>query len=301
MCLRSVLVTGGTGFIGRHFCRSALARGMRVTVLTRDVKAAKQNLPPETRLCGSLDELRSHDTFQIVVNLAGEPLAARRWNTARKQSFYTSRVGFTDRLVTFFKNHHQVPDHVISGSAVGFYGPSQAPLDETSSPIDSFSHRLCRDWESSARAFEALGSRVCCLRTGIVLGEQGALSRMLPAFKVGLGGPLGSGEQWMSWIHRDDMVASIHHCIDHVELRGPVNATALNPVTNRQFTRALGVALQRPTILPMPAFMARLLFGEMADELLLQGQNVRPAALSASGFKFLYPQLEVALSSLLVE
>ncbi|MDE0841895.1 MAG: TIGR01777 family oxidoreductase [Porticoccaceae bacterium] len=296
---KSILLTGGSGFIGRHFCRSAVQSGAAVTVLTRDVRSAAKVVPESVTLCARLDQIDADKSFDTLVNLAGQPLAAGRWNVARKREFFISRVDFTARLVNFFDRRSQPPKQVISGSAVGYYGPGKAPVNELSAPADGFSHQLCDRWEAAARGFEGLGSRVCYLRTGIVLGELGALARMLPAFRLGLGGPIGDGQQQMSWIHRDDMISLIAHCIDHPTLSGPVNATAPKPVSNRQFSRALGRALGRPALLAMPGAIIRLLFGEMGDELLLRGQHALPEVLLTSGFKFKYPDLEVALEALL--
>ncbi|WP_461482662.1 TIGR01777 family oxidoreductase [Porticoccus sp.] len=297
---KTVLVSGATGFIGSHFCRAALARGMRVIALSRD-KTKAQALLPDTHVISRLDELGPDEPVHYLVNLAGEPLVAGRWNEKRKQAFFDSRVGMTNRLLAHFQQAAVPPKVMVSGSAVGYYGPHQDRLlDEAAKYHDGFSHRLCAAWEQSARQFEQLGTRVCCVRTGIVLGRgQGALARMLTPFKLGLGGQLGSGKQWMPWIHIDDEVAVIFHCLKRSDLHGSVNSVAPNPVTNRQFTRALGQALHRPTIVPMPAPVARLLFGEMADELLLTGQRVYPRKLLESGYHFRFPELGLALSEIL--
>ena len=297
--MSSILVTGGSGFIGRHFCRSAVDRGMSVTVLTRNKTQAARHLPASVTSIERLSELDGLVAPQTVLNLAGEGLADGRWTQRRKQKFYDSRIGTTERLVAYFSQRQDRPEQVISGSAIGYYGSGNAPVDESGAPVDGFSHQLCDTWEQSAQQFAALGSRVCYLRTGIVLGDQGALARMLPAFKLGLGGPMGSGEQWMSWIHIDDMIAAIHHCIENRDITGPVNATAPNPVTNADFSATLAAVLKRPGFLRMPAVVVKLLFGEMGDELLLHGQNVVPAKLLASGFTFTQPELHSALAALL--
>ncbi len=297
--MSSILVTGGSGFIGRHFCRSAVDRGMSVTVLTRNKTQAVRHLPASVTSIERLSELDGLAAPQTLLNLAGEGLADGRWTQRRKQKFYDSRIGTTERLVAYFSQRQDRPEQVISGSAIGYYGSGNAPVDESGAPVDGFSHQLCDTWEQSAQQFAALGSRVCYLRTGIVLGDQGALARMLPAFKLGLGGPMGSGEQWMSWIHIDDMIAAIHHCIENRDITGPVNATAPNPVTNADFSATLAAVLKRPGFLRMPAVVVKLLFGEMGDELLLHGQNVVPAKLLASGFTFTQPELHSALAALL--
>jgi len=327
--MSSILITGGSGFIGRHFCRQAQQLGHQLSVLTRNPEAAAARLPTSVRLIQGLSELEADYVPEVIVNLAGEPLAAGRWTQRRKQRFYDSRINLTDRLYEFFaernQKHRRKPSVVISGSAIGYYGPGQQPVNEQSSAVDGFSHQLCKTWEQSAARFETLGSRVCYLRTGIVLGEEGALARMLAPFKMALGGPIGSGEQGMSWIHIEDMVGAILHCINnpigsgeqgmswiHIEdmvgailhcinnpqISGPVNATAPNPVSNAQFSASLGAALNRPAVLPMPGFMVKLLFGEMGEELLLQGQYVLPNKLLASDYRFQYSELENALQQI---
>jgi len=252
-------------------------------------------LPASVRLIQRLSELEADYAPEVIVNLAGEPLAAGRWTQRRKQRFYDSRINLTDRLYDFCVARGHKPAVVISGSAIGYYGPGDQPVDEHSTAVDGFSHQLCKTWEQSAKRFETLGTRVCYLRTGIVLGEEGALARMLPPFKLALGGPIGSGKQGMSWIHINDMVGAILHCINNPQIGGPVNATAPHPVSNAEFSTCLGVALNRPARLPMPALMVKLLFGEMGEELLLQGQYVLPNKLLVSDFQFQYPDLEQAL------
>ncbi len=297
--MSSILITGGSGFIGRHFCNQAQKLGLQLCILTRNPEAAALRLPASVRLIQRLSELEADYAPEVIVNLAGEPLAAGRWTQRRKQRFYDSRINLTDRLYDFCVAREHRPAVVISGSAIGYYGPGDQPVDENSIAVDGFSHQLCKTWEQSAQRFDTLGSRVCCLRTGVVLGEEGALARMLPPFKLALGGPIGSGKQGMSWIHIDDMVAAILHCINNPQMVGPVNATAPYPVANAEFSATLGVTLGRPARLPMPGFMVKLLFGEMGEELLLQGQYVLPNKLLANGFRFQYPNLGQALQQII--
>lgn len=297
--MTSILVTGGSGFIGQHFCRAADQLGMQITVLTRNPAAAQKKLPDSVQLISRLSQLKPDFTPDILLNLAGEPLADGRWTHRRKQKFYDSRINTTDSLFEFFARREAAPNLVISGSAIGYYGPGDQAVDETAAAVDGFSHQLCRTWENSAGRFESLGCRICYLRTGIVLGEAGALARMLPAFKLGLGGPIGNGQQWMSWIHIDDMVEIIFHCINSPEVEGAVNATAPNPVTNQEFSATLAGLLERPDFLTMPAPVIKLLFGEMGEELLLQGQKVVPAKVLNSGFKFRHSNLKAALEVIL--
>ncbi|MDG0971910.1 MAG: TIGR01777 family oxidoreductase [Porticoccaceae bacterium] len=297
--MATMLVTGGSGFIGRNLCQLALSEGWQVIVLTRDAEAAAKRLPPSIRLIERLADLEADIAIQAVVNLAGKPLAEGRWTRARKRSFIDSRIAVTQQLYDYFSGRTAKPKVIISGSAVGYYGPGKMPVDEMVSGRDGFSHRLCRDWEASAGQFANLGCRVCCLRTGIVLGAEGALAKMLPAFKLALGGPMGTGKQWMSWIHIEDMARVIMYCILKDDIVGAVNATAPNPVTNQQFSKALGASLGRPAIFTMPALIVKLMFGEMGDELLLQGQSVLPKKLKDSGFDFKYARIDPALSQLL--
>jgi hypothetical protein len=294
----TILITGGSGFIGRHFCREAKNLGWSIIVLSRNVEAAKKVLPNSIDVLATLDQIPSDRRIDTVINLAGEPLAEKRWTESRKQRFYTSRSGLTDALFEFFSQRKSAPDTLISGSAIGYYGPGTDAVDESSGGKDGFSHRLCADWESSALQFETLGTRVCLVRTGIVLGEKGALAKMLIPFKLGLGGPIGDGKQFMSWIHINDMVELLKYCVLTTNLTGPINATAPHPVTNREFTQTLGAVLKRPALLAMPAFMVKLLFGEMGVELLLQGQRVLPTKVINQGFEFRFPQLKSALLDL---
>ncbi len=295
------LVTGGSGFIGSHYCRSALAAGDQLTVLTRQPERAAKRLPSTAQLTviSSLAELDGMAPFDRLINLAGEPLADRRWSKARKAAFYASRVELTKQLVDKFAELGHAPPVAVSGSAIGYYGHGSKPQREDGIARDGFSHQLCHAWEQAALGFEDLGARVVWLRTGVVLGEQGALQKMLPAFKLALGGPIGSGKQWMSWVHIEDMVGLINHALARSDLRHGFNATAPNPVTNAEFARQLGRALHRPARLPMPALAVKVLFGEMGVELLLNGQNVVPGKALESGYRFAYPELDGALQSLL--
>ena len=291
------LITGGSGFIGSALCRSLVADGHRVTVLTRDIERARGRVPEAVFL---IDRLDFAENIDAVVNLAGENLAGGRWTAARKHEFVGSRIGTTKRLLDWIDRQDSAPAVLVSGSAIGWYGPrGDEELDEDADIGNDFSAHLCRDWEAEASKAEALGVRVCCVRTGIVLGaDGGALKKMLLPFRAGIGGRMGSGRQWMSWITRADIVALIRWLIDHDSARGAYNGTAPAPVTNAEFARALGAALNRPTLLPTPASALKLLFGEMAD-ILLTGQRVVPRRAMAEGFAFKYPQLSAALSAVL--
>lgn len=296
-----VLITGGTGFIGLELVASLRRDGHAVSVFTRDTDAARTRLPAGVVVVSDLATLGGVDA---VVNLAGQNLGAQRWTEARKLAFRESRIGLTHRLVDWMENLAQRPAVFVSGSAIGWYGPrGDEPLTEASTHGDDFSARLCLDWEAAAQKAEALGVRVCRLRTGIVLGRSGpagggALAQMLPAFRLGGGGPMGSGRQWMSWIHIADHVALMRWLIDTAAAQGAYNGTAPEPVTNAEFARTLGAALCRPAVLPMPGFALRLIVGEMA-EILLSGQRVLPQRSLDQGFRFRFPTLAAALADVL--
>lgn len=292
-----VLLTGGTGFIGHALCGHLLQAGHTLSVLTRDPVRARTQLPLATRVLASLDEARD---VEAVVNLAGEPLMAGRWNATRKAAFRASRLGTTQALTAWMARQSLRPRVLVSGSAIGYYGPrDDEALDESAAPGDDFAAVLCRDWETEAMQAEGLDVRTCRLRTGIVLAaDGGALAKMLPPFRLGAGGPMGDGRQWMSWIHRDDLVRMIAWLLDSDRAGGAYNGTAPAPVTNREFARALGRELHRPAVLPTPAFVLKAGFGGMA-QLLLTGQRVLPAHALAEGFAFRFPSLDMALDDLL--
>ncbi len=296
-----ILITGGTGFIGLELVAGLLRDGHRVTVLTRDQAQALLRLPAGAE---ALADLASLDAVDAVVNLAGESLGAKRWNARRKQVFRDSRIGTTRRINDWMAGLARRPTVMVSGSAIGYYGPrGDETITEDSTPGEDFSARLCRDWEAEAIKAEALGVRVCRLRTGIVIGQPnaaggGALTQMLPAFRLGGGGPMGSGRQWMSWVHRDDLVALIRWLIDKTTAQGAYNGTSPAPVTNAEFAKMLGAALHRPAILPMPGFALKMIVGDMA-EILLTGQRVLPQRALAQGFVFRFPSLAAAFGDVL--
>lgn len=290
-----LLITGGSGFIGRALCKELPAWGHQVTVLSR--QPAKARLPSNVRVVDRLDGLRE---IEGVINLAGENLADGRWTPARKQAFRDSRLGTTKRLLDWLEHQAPRPTVLISGSAIGYYGArGDEELSESADPGEDFAARLCRDWEAEAIRAEALGLRVCRLRIGVVLSPGGgALARMLPAFRLGLGGRLGDGQQWMSWIRRADLVQLILWLLRTPTAAGAYNATAPHPVRNAEFAAELSATLNRPAMLPMPAPVLRAMFGEMSD-LLLRGQRVIPARALAEGFQFSSPRLQMALREML--
>ncbi len=291
-----VLVTGGTGFIGSALCKQLFQDGHRITVLSR--KPSRGTTLPGVHLIGEFEQAQGIDA---VVNLAGEPLAEGRWNAARKQRFRDSRLGTTQQLLGWMETLAERPRVLVSGSAIGYYGASDdTALTETAPPGEDFAATLCRDWETEAYKARALGVRVCAVRIGIVLGSDGgALAKMLPPFRLGAGGPMGSGRQWMSWVRRSDLVRLICWLLQNEQANGAYNGTAPVPVSNREFARTLGSALHRPAVMTTPAFVLKLLFGEMAEALLLSGQRVLPSKAEAEGFEFQYRELEPALRDLL--
>jgi uncharacterized protein (TIGR01777 family) len=276
-----------------------VAAGHAVTVLTRDKRRAA-DLPSPLTLIESLDALDSGAAFDAIVHLAGAGVAERRWTEARKRVLIESRTAITSGLLRFVARAARRPAVLINASAIGYYDPYRdAPQDETAPAGTAFTSIQCRAVESAARAAEALGLRVVQLRIGVVLDRDGgALAQMLPAFDLGLGGPIGDGRQWLSWIHRDDLVALIAHAIADRTMAGPVNAVAPVPVRQRDFARALGRALRRPARLPMPAPVLTLVLGAMAREVLLAGAQVEPRAALARSFTFAYPRIADAFAAI---
>lgn len=302
-----IVVTGGTGFIGRPLCHRLLEEGHSLTVLTRNVQAATARLDPRVNLANwEASRSPTHEVVEAlaackaVINLAGAPIGESRWTARTRNHLRSSREGTTAALVTALVALQARPNLLISASAIGYYGPRQdEPLTEDAPSGTGFLSSLCRQWEGEARAAERLGVLVTLLRIGVVLGKGGgALEKMVPPFRLGLGGRLGRGTQWMSWIHLDDLVDLVVAMLNQA-VSGPVNATAPFPVTNLEFTRVLGQALGRPARLPIPAFLLKLRFGQMAEELLLTGQRVVPARAQSMGFRFRYPDLAEALRAIL--
>jgi uncharacterized protein len=297
---QTVLVTGATGFIGARLVASLTEAGHRVIALVRDPGRAL-SLPLPITLITSLDQLASDTAIDAIVNLAGEPIGNGRWTEARRQVILQSRLTVTGDIVRLIARLAHKPRVLVNGSAIGWYGLWQdQPLTESAKSHGCFSHDLCEAWEQAARDAEAHGVRVCALRIGLVVGRDGGfLSRLLTPFEFGLGGPLGSGLQWMSWIERDDLVRLIAHVIAKDELSGPLNATAPLPVRNIAFTRELAHCLHRPAICRVPAGLLRRVGGDFADELLLGGQRVVPNKALSNGFVFRYQSLRSALQAIL--
>tara|TARA_R110001592_G_scaffold205430_3_gene456033 strand:+ start:108 stop:1010 length:903 start_codon:yes stop_codon:yes gene_type:complete len=293
---KRVLITGGTGFIGHVLCREMLTRGYELTVLSRQPADKVRALCGKVDVISDLESLRSHSGYEAVINLAGEGIAEKRWTDQRKQVLRDSRIGLTNSLTEIVASWAKPPEVLVSGSAVGFYGDQGSILvTEETPPHDEFSHRLCRDWEDAAVKLRSLPVRVCLSRTGVVAGPGGGfLQRMVLPFKLGLGGRLGDGHQYMPWVHRDDVVAALIWMLETPEASGAYNVVSPNPATNREFTRCLASVLKRPAIFPAPAPVLKVALGEMS-RLLLTGQRAVPARLTDSGFRFRYPALEMAL------
>lgn len=287
------LVTGGSGFVGRAFIQSRLGLGDRVSSLTRRDRQTQSQRVPNVTWVNDWDQLDGDITH--VLNLAGEGIADKRWSERRRQALLDSRVALTRSLVHWMGD--RPIEHFVSASAVGFYGPTDEPVDETADSGRGFAADLCHQWEQAALSAQAPTSIV---RLGVVMGPGGFLDRMRPLFKLGLGGPIGDGAHALSWVHRDDVVGLINHLVA-TGSTGTFNATAPGLVSQRDFAKLLGRALRRPAIMPTPAYALRLAFGEMADELLLSGQWVKPTATLASGYQFQYPQIDQALPAALAQ
>jgi uncharacterized protein (TIGR01777 family) len=291
-----ILLSGASGLIGSGLIPYWLQEGHQLSRLVRSHSRPERGAIRWDPESGSIDAeaLEGHDA---AVHLAGENIAAGRWNAARKQRILQSRVQGTRLLAQTLARLQNPPRCLVSASAIGFYGDRGDQQLAEDAPMGSgFLAEVCGQWEREAKAVAARGIRPVLLRIGIVLSARGgALPGMLLPFRLGLGGRLGSGKQYMSWIALDDLVAAVDHAIRSEDLAGPVNAVAPNPVTNEEFTRILGRVLSRPAFMAVPAFAARLVLGEMAEALLLASARVEPAALQRSGFRFRYPDLEEAL------
>jgi len=301
----NVVVTGATGFVGTPLVRALLAAGHAVTALSRDVARAARRLPARCHVvawnpAGALDPatLRGADA---LVHLAGEGIADARWTPARKNAIRASRVNTSIAMVRALGqlDATERPRVLVSASAIGWYGDrGDTPLDEHSSPGTGFLADVCRDWERAVFDAQALGVRTVALRIGVVLGRDGgALQSLLPLFRLGLGGRVGSGQQWFSWIHLHDLVALLRYVLENQNATGPINGVAPEPVTNATFTAELGRAVHRPALFPVPAAVLRAVFGEMSA-VLLASQRVQPRCAQQLGFVFRFPTLRSAIEEL---
>lgn len=307
---RIVFINGGTGFIGKALCSDFLSRPCEDTHQTAVGSGAKlyvQTRHPNQHRHQSITFVSSYQNLpddvvpDTIINLAGAPIAEGRWTDRRKRIIRNSRVLLTDNLLNSVIQKGHTPEVLINASAVGFYGNcGDFCVDEDHSKGTGFAADLCADWEASAQSFNRLGTRVCILRIGIVLGlGGGALAKLLPIFKLGLGGPIGDGEQWFSWVHKTDLLRLITTMLGNARYSGVYNATAPNPVKQKDFAKALGRELRRPAVLPTPSWLLTAIYGEMAKELLVEGQRVMPVKAEKDAFKFDYPQLDLALRDIL--
>ena len=295
-----VVIAGASGFIGSMVVKSLSQQGHALTRLMRQpaLNAGQKDwIVWQPGVPGEWE--KSVDGADGIINLAGEPIAAKRWTDSQKEKIRSSRIETTRSLVNAIARARVKPKFLINASAVGFYGPrGDEQVSENSGPGKGYLAAVCAAWEEEAKRAQELGVRVALLRTGIVLGKgRGALAKMVPPFKLFLGGPLGSGRQWMPWIHIEDEVGMILFLMDNERASGAFNATAPNPVTMKEFSEALGNVLHRPSWAPVPAFALKLMLGEMAD-MLLSGQRATPDAALRLGYRFRYPTIEQALQSL---
>lgn len=328
-----ILITGGTGLIGRQLCKTLLAEGHELTVLSRNPASVPAKCGAGVHAMAGLDEWRSDQFFDAIINLAGEPIVDARWTAQRKQVLWDSRVSLTDKLVQRITAARHKPGVLLSGSAVGYYGNrGDAVQDESAAAGEDFAARLCKAWEEAALDAESAGVRlrhvtgedsrlreqphrtssrteglrptvsevrVCLLRTGLVLSRHGGLlGRILLPFRLGLGARLGDGKQWMSWVHIDDYVAMLLSLLRNAQASGPYNMTAPQPVPNKEFTGTLAKVLHRPAPFIMPAMLLKPVMGERAC-LLLEGQRVMPMKMMAEGYRFSFTNLADTLHDLL--
>jgi uncharacterized protein len=292
-----ILITGATGFVGKTLLPLLAEKGHEIIVLTRDIKSAQVRLPVVCKII-EWDPVKTlthiEDEIDIVINLCGENVASGRWTSKRKQAIYNSRIIATRNLVDYFRKYPHPIKTWISASAIGIYENSIV-LDESAPNGQGFLAKICKDWEEETFKARDLNIRTIAFRIGIVLGfDGGAMEKMLPLFKLGLGGKISSGNQWMSWIHVRDLAGLIVEAIENPSYEGPVNAVSPNPATNREFTSTLAGILKRPTFFPVPGWALKLLLGEMS-QLLINSQKISSDSTKDLGYKFIYPKLKNAL------
>jgi uncharacterized protein (TIGR01777 family) len=303
-----VTVSGATGLIGPALIAALQDRGAQVSVLSRDPARAAKRLAGEGRapveafawdLMGEAAPVAALEGRDAVVHLAGENVA-QRWSTEAKRAIRESRVTGTRNLLAGLERAGERPRTLVSSSAIGYYGAhGEEPLDEEAPPGENFLASVCAEWEAESEKASALGARVVLVRTGVVLDKGGgALAKMLPPFRLGVGGPVAGGRQYISWIHREDLVGMMLAALEDERFSGPINATAPEPVSNRDFSHALGRVLKRPALLPVPGAALRLLYGDMA-EIVTEGARVVPARALVLGYRFEHPRLDEALASAL--
>jgi len=295
-----ILITGGTGLIGRRLCQVLLAENHELTVFSRNPASVPIKCGAGVHAIGSLDEWQPQQHFDAVINLAGEPILDVAWSEERKHILRDSRITLTGELVRHIAAAEQKPAVLLSGSAIGYYGNrGDDRLDENEPAGGNFPARLCVEWEQAARRAEELGVRVCILRTGLIMSNGGGmLEYMLPPFRLGMGARMGDGRQWISWVHIEDYVAMLLRLLYDEQACGPYNLTAPHPVTNAEFTAVLSEVLHRPASLVVPSTVLKLGMGERAC-LLLEGQRVLPKKMEQAQFQFRFSSLSEALRDLL--
>ncbi|WP_165043261.1 TIGR01777 family oxidoreductase [Dysgonomonas sp. ZJ709] len=297
-----IFITGGTGLVGSRLIETLALQGHDITVLSRDVEKAKLKLGNKIEYCASLNTLQSLDEYDAIINLAGESIAGKRWTDQQKECLSKSRWKITEKLTQLIKVSENPPEVYISGSAIGYYGAqSDNIITEDSVPYDEFTYHLCRQWEDYALAAQSEQTRVCILRTSVVLSLNGGmLPKLLLPFRWGLGSVMGTGKQYFSWVHLEDMVNIIVFLLNHNDTKGVFNIASPNPVTNRQFSKVLAKQLNRPCFFRIPSFAISLLMGE-ASALILGSQRVVPQHLIKLGYKFRFETIDDALNDILRE
>jgi uncharacterized protein len=299
-----VLIFGGAGFVGRNLADELLANGYQVFIVTRNLRKTVNNLGNKVQVIewdniSPLASINGLQEIDVVINLAGESIGNRRWSKSVKQEILSSRIRTTRAIVAAINNRTFQPKVLINASAVGYYGPRQnEEITELVEAGQDFLAQVCRAWENEVYKAQSDLIRVVTIRIGVVLGREGVLNRMAMPFRFYMGGPLGTGNQWLSWIHIKDLTSMIRFIIEHQELTGPINATAPESVTMRNFCNVLGDVMNRPSWLPVPEFILKIALGQMA-EMLLHGQRVVPNKIIGAGFEFWYPKLRSALEDAL--
>jgi hypothetical protein len=289
------MITGGTGFIGSALSKFFIQKGYLTTILSRHCPALSS-----VRIIKSIEQINVDEKIDIIINLAGAPIN-KKWTNSYKEVLIDSRLEITKNLILLIKSLKTKPNLLISASAIGYYGnQSNNYIDENSLYINDFTHKLCNLWELEAKKAEKLGVRTCITRLGVVLGKNGgALEEMLPIFRLGLGAKIGSGKQFFSWVHIDDIIGAFNFLIKDKTQKEIYNLTSPNPVTNYRFTKELGKMINRPTVLTIPKFVIKMIFGEMGDKLLLNGSAVYPKKLLDSGYEFQFKTIEASLENIL--
>jgi len=294
-----ILITGASGLIGTALQKSFEEKGYEMLLASRSEPKSERDIQWNADAGFADEDLLRLEGLDAVIHFAGESISALRWTDEKKKAIRDSRVHGTRTMIEAFARLEKKPKVFISASAIGFYGDrGDEEMTETSSVGDTFLSEVSKEWESESRRAEDMGIRTVLLRNGIVLSKDGgALATMMTPFKLGVGGVVGSGKQWMSWVSLDDAVGIVNYALENENLRGAVNVVSPNPVTNEEFTKTLGEVLYRPTFLPLPEFVVNLVFGEMGDALLIDSTRVVPKRLLDSGFKFRYPEIKSALEN----